>query len=69
MYYHYTKAKRNKSDCAFLLNVVGKLYGEVLVKTNREDTEGMICDEQGEFRRGRGCVDQIFAVKQVCGKY
>ena len=21
------------------------------------------------FRRGRGCVDQIFAVRQVCEKY
>ncbi len=29
----------------------------------------MICDEQGGFRRGRGCVDQIFAVRQVCEKY
>ncbi len=24
---------------------------------------------QGGFRRGRGCVDQIFAVRQVCEKY
>ncbi len=29
----------------------------------------MIRDEQGGFRRGRGCVDQIFAVRQVCEKY
>ncbi len=29
----------------------------------------MICDEEGGFRRGRGCVDQIFAVRQVCKKY
>ncbi len=32
----------------------------------REGTEGMICDEQGVFRRGRGCINQIFAVRQVC---
>ena len=24
--------------------------------------------EQGGFRKGRGCVDQIFAVKQICEK-
>ncbi len=29
----------------------------------------MIHDEQGGFGRGRGCVDQIFAVRQVCEKY
>ncbi len=29
----------------------------------------MICDEEGDFRRGRGCIDQIFAVRQVCEKY
>ncbi len=35
-----------------LLSVVGK----VLIKRVREGTEGMIRDEQGGFRRGRGCV-------------
>ncbi len=29
----------------------------------------MICDEQGGFRRGRGCMGQIFVVRQVCEKY
>ncbi len=41
----------------------------MLIKRIREDTEGMIRDEQGGFRRGRGCVDQIFAVRQVCEKF
>ncbi len=52
-----------------LLSVVGKVYDTVLIKRFREGTEGMIRDEQGDFRRGRGCVDQIFAVRQVCEKY
>ena len=52
-----------------LLSVVGKVYGKILVKRIREGTEGMICDEQGGFTRVRGCVDQIFAVRRVCGKY
>ncbi len=26
-------------------------------------------DEQGGFRKGRGCVDQIFAVKILVEKY
>ncbi len=30
---------------------------------------GVIWDEQGGLRRGRGCVDQIFTVRQVCENY
>ena len=29
----------------------------------RRVTEGLIDDEQGGFREGRGCVDQIFTLK------
>ena len=28
-------------------------------------TEGLIDDEQGCFRADRGCVDQIFTLKQI----
>ena len=28
-------------------------------------TEGLIDDEQGGFREARGCVDQIFTLKQI----
>ena len=28
-------------------------------------TEGLIDDEQGGFRTGRGCVDQISTLKQI----
>ncbi len=41
----------------------------MLIKWVRESTERVIRDEQGGFRRGRGCVDQIFAVRQVREKY
>ncbi len=68
------KGKGDKYGCTSfrdinLLSVVGKVYGKVLIKRVREGTEGMIRDEQGGFRRGKGCVDQIFAVRQVCQKY
>ena len=29
----------------------------------------MIAEVQGGFRRGRGCTDQIFTVRQICEKY
>ncbi len=30
-----------------------------------EVTEGKVSEEQGSFRKGRGCVDQIFAMKML----
>ena len=29
----------------------------------------MIAEVQGDFRRGRGCTDQIFIVRQICENY
>ena len=68
------KGKGDKNECCnsrgiSLLCVVGKLYGRVLIKRIRESTDGAIGEEQCGFRSGRGCTDQIFAVKQVCEKY
>ena len=31
----------------------------------RKVTEGLIDDEQGELRAKRGCLDQIFTLKQI----
>ena len=45
------------------------MYGKVLIKRIREDTKGVICEEQISFRSGKGCLDQVFGVKQVCEKY
>ena len=68
------KGKGDKNECCnsrgiSLLCVVGKLYGRVLIKRIRESTDGAIGEEQCGFRSGRGCADQIFAVRQVCEKY
>ena len=51
------------------MSVVGKLFGRVLIKRVRASTECAIEEEQYGFRQGRGCMDQVFAVRQVCEKY
>ena len=52
-----------------LLSVVGKVYGRVLINRIRDKTENVIAKVQSGFRRGRGCTDQIFIVRQICEKY
>ena len=68
------KGKGDKYECSnskgkSLLSVVDELYDRVLTKRVRAGTECAIGEEQCGFRRGRGCMDQVFAVRQVCEKY
>jgi hypothetical protein len=42
----------------------GKLYGRIIVG----ETECILEDELSGFRRGRGCVDQIFALRGLSEK-
>ncbi len=41
----------------------GKVYGMILTERLMEVTEGEVSEERGGFRKGRGCVYQIFAIK------
>ena len=41
----------------------------VLIKRVRAGTECAIGEEQCGFRQGRGCMDQVFTIRQVCQKY
>ena len=68
------KGKGDMYECSnfkgiSLLSVVGKVYGRVLINRIRDTTENVIAEVQGSFRRGRGCTDQIFVVRQICEKY
>ncbi len=47
----------------------GKIYGRILNERMIKITDKNMGDEQGGFRKGRGCVDQIFAVKILVEKY
>ena len=61
--------KCSNSSGISLLSVVGKLFGRVLIKRVRAGTEGAIWEEQCGFAQGRGCMDQVFVVRQVCENY
>ena len=51
-----------------MLSVVCKLFGRVLLKRVRAGTEFAIGVEQCGFMQGRGGMDQVLAVRQVCEK-
>ena len=68
------KGKGDKCECSnsrgiSLLSVVGKLFGRVLIKRVKAGTECAIGEEQSGFRQGRGCMDLVFALRQVCEMY
>ena len=68
------KGNGDKCECSnsrgiSLLSVVCKLFGRVLIKRVIAGTECAIGEEQCRFRQGRGCMDQVFAVRQMCEKY
>ena len=68
------KGKGDKCECynsrgINLLSVVGKLYGRVLIKLFRAGTECAIGEEQCGFWQSKGCMNQVFTVRQVHEKY
>ena len=34
-----------------------------------QSTKEQVAEEQGGFRSGRGCIDQLFVLKQLAEKY
>ena len=64
------KDKGERTECQnyrgiSLLSVVGNIYARILVDRVCKMRGDLIDDEQGSFRPGRGCVDQIFTLKQM----
>lgn len=46
-----------------MLIVPGKMYERALTEKLMEITEGKVSKDQGRFRNGKGCVDQMFVMK------
>ena len=64
------KGKGDRRDCAnyrgiSILSIPGKIYGRVLINRVIESTKEQVAEEQGGFRSGRGCIDQIFILKRL----
>ena len=49
-------------------SIVGKVFARVLNERVKVRTVDKVMDEQGGFRVGRGCVDQVIVVRQVVEK-
>ncbi len=67
------KGKGRRGECGSyrgigLLSVPRKVYGEVITERVQRLTEEKISEEQGGFRKGRGCVDKIFSLRMVVEK-
>ncbi len=68
------KGKGKREECnnyrgISLLSVPRKIYGGILNERVMKITDKSVGAEQGGFRKSRGCVDQIFAVKILVEKY
>ena len=48
-----------------MLNIPGKVFGRVVIERIRDATEWRMGEELCGFRKWRGCVDQVFAVKHI----
>ena len=64
------KGRGNKNECGSyrgisMMSIMGKLYGRVVINRVNHITEGLVGEEQGGFRKGEGCVNQVFAVFYV----
>ena len=51
-----------------LLDVMGKLFGQILQDRLQLIAEKVLPESQCGFRKGRGCVDMIFTVRQLFKK-
>ena len=65
------KKKGSKKDCSSyrgisLLSHVGKMHAKILEQRTRAKTEHLLSDAQFGFRKGRRCIDAIFALRQLC---
>ena len=52
-----------------ILSLLGQFYGKDLISRLSERTKKKPGEEQGRFRSGSCCVNQMYVVKQLVEKY
>ena len=67
------KKKGSKSDCTkyrgiSLLSHVGKMYAKIIEQRTRAKVERYLSKAQFGFRKGKGCTDAIFSLRQLSEK-
>ena len=67
------KKNSSKKDCGThrgisLLSHTGKLFATILDQRTRYQVKPLLSDVQMGFRKGRGCTDAIFALRQLSEK-
>ena len=67
------KKKGSKKDCSTyrgisLLSHMAKMYANILEQRTRYKVEHLLSEAQVGFRKGRGCTDTIFALRQLSEK-
>ena len=51
-----------------LMDVVGKVFSGIIRDRLEDVYRNRIAEEQAGFRKGRGCVDQIYSLAQIISK-
>ena len=50
------------------MDVVGKVFSGIIRDRLEDVYRNRIAEEQAGFRKGRGCVDQIYSLAQIISK-
>ena len=48
-----------------MLSVPSKIFCRILLKRINKAIDKVLREEQADFREGRGCMDQIFALRNI----
>ena len=68
------KNKGKRSECGnyrgiSLLSVPGKVFASIILNRCKDALDQVLREEQCGFRKSRGCTDQLFALRQILGKW
>ncbi|KAJ0183432.1 hypothetical protein K1T71_001408 [Dendrolimus kikuchii] len=67
------KGKGSRMECASyraisLISTASKVYAKIIEKRMKVVSDGLLWDAQGGFRNGRGCMDQVFSLRNIVEK-